>query len=57
MQRLMKYAYVRRTLRILEMLKAFPEKSAEYLPTIEKNFRRLHKVALDRPRNFTASFQ
>ena len=35
------------TLTILDMLKAFPEKSAEYLPTIDKNFRRLHKIALD----------
>jgi hypothetical protein len=35
------------TLRILDMLKAFPEKSTEYLPTIDKNFRRLHKIALN----------
>ena len=35
------------TLRNLEMLKRSPEKSAEYLRTIDKNFRRLHKIALD----------
>jgi signal transduction histidine kinase len=32
---------------ILEMLKSFPEKSAEYLPKIEKNVRRLHKSIQD----------
>ncbi len=32
---------------ISEMLKKFPEKSAEYLPSIEKNVRRLHKSIQD----------
>ena len=31
----------------LEMLKAFPEKSAEYLPIMEKNARRLHQSIQD----------